>query len=67
MSLIRFALFHFLIPTSSFYVSLALLQLHLVGLSLDTTAFSLRDPIFALLIVRIMQPKQLRLIAEYDD
>jgi len=32
---------------------------------LDTTAFSLRAP-FALLTVRIMQPKQLRLIAKYD-
>ena len=35
--------------------------------SLDTTAFSLRDPIFTPLIVRIMQSKQLRLVAEYDD
>ena len=31
------------------------------------TPFSLRDPIFAPLIVRIMQSKQLRLIAKCDD
>jgi hypothetical protein len=34
--------------------------------SLDATPFSLRDPIFTPLIVRIMQSKQLRLVAEYD-